>query len=156
MPDLEQFVVESPVFSGMSQAQLEALAGTAGNARFREGEYLFHEGGQADVFYLLRVGDVALETFAPRQGPVIIETVHEGELVGASWLFPPFRWHFDGRAIGGVRAVVFDGVALRKLSQEDQLFGYELLTRFAEPLIQRLQATRLRLLDVYGHASAHS
>ncbi len=156
MADLEQFIVDSAVFAGMSQVQVSTLAGAASNARFREGEYLFHEGGPADVFYLLRDGDVALETFAPHQGPVIIETVHQGELVGASWLFPPFRWHFDGRAIGGVRAVVFDGVALRRLSQEDHLFGYELLTRFAEPLIQRLQATRLRLLDVYGHAGAHS
>ena len=156
MPDLEQFVVEATAFAGMTPAQLAALAGTAENVRFRDGEYLFHEGGQADVFYLVREGDVALETFVPQRGPVVVETVHKAELVGASWLFPPYRWHLDGRAIGNVRAVVFDGAALRELSQEDHLFGYELLIRFAEPLIARLQAARVRLLDVYGHAGASS
>jgi CRP-like cAMP-binding protein len=152
MRTLDAVVVEAPVFAGLEQEQLELIAGCATNVRFADGETLFREGEQADVFYLVRHGAVALELYVPNRGAVTIETVEPNEIVGWSWLFPPYRWHFDGRALGLVRAVAFDGACLRGKCDADHALGYELLGRFARVIVERMQATRLRLLDVYGDA----
>ena len=81
----------------------------------------------------------------------MIETLEDDEIVGWSWLFEPYRWHFDGRAVGAVRAIEFDAACLRGKSDADHELGYALMQRFAHTMIVRLQSTRLQLLDVYGH-----
>jgi CRP-like cAMP-binding protein len=153
MRTLDQVVAEAPVFGGLSADSLELVAGCASTARFRPGEYLLREDEPAERFYLVRDGTVALETWAPGQGALVIQTLGPGELVGWSWLFPPYRSHFDARAVELVRAVGFDGGCLRGKCEDDHDLGYDLLTRFAQVLIERLQSTRLRLLDVYGDAA---
>jgi len=75
-------------------------------------------------------------------------------VLGWSWLFPPYRWHFDAHATTVVRATAFDGTCLRGKCDADPALGYELTSRFAQTLIERLQWTRLRLLDVYGNVGA--
>jgi CRP-like cAMP-binding protein len=93
---------------------------------------------------------VALQVFVPQRGPITVETVAAGEVLGWSWLFPPYRWHFDAQALELVRAIAFDGQCLRNKCAEDHDLGYALMQRFAQIMLQRLQATRLQLLDVYG------
>ena len=150
METIEGLLHAVPLFRGMTDPELELLAGCATNARFQEGDVLFGEGDAADTFYLVRHGTVALETFVPPRGSVTIETIESGEVVGWSWLFPPYRWHFDARAVTLVRATAFDGACLRGKCEDDSALGYDLMSRFAQVLIERLQWTRLRLLDVYG------
>jgi CRP-like cAMP-binding protein len=147
---LEHLLADVPLLEGLSEAERALLAGCARNVRFAEGERLFREGDAAETFYLVRHGSVALEAFVPARGPVTIETIEAGEILGWSWLFPPYRWHFDARALSVVRATAFDGVCLRGKADADPVLGYRLLSRFAQVLIERLQWTRLRLLDVYG------
>ena len=84
----------------------------------------------------------------------MIETLHDGDVVGWSWLFPPHRWHFDGRATAPTSLIAFDGACLRGKCDADHELGYQLMRRFAASIVERLQATRLQLLDVYGHALA--
>jgi CRP/FNR family cyclic AMP-dependent transcriptional regulator len=151
---LEDVLSEARFLEGLSPGELKLLAGCASNAHFDEGEYLVREGDPADTFYLLRQGTVALETFVPTRGPVVIETIEAGEVLGWSWLFPPYHWHFDARASTVVRATGFDGTCLRTKCEDDPALGYDLMSRFAQVLIERLQATRLRLLDVYGDGDA--
>jgi CRP-like cAMP-binding protein len=151
MKTLDAELAQSPVFRGLTAAQLELIAGCGQNTGFEAGDYLFREGGQADTFYLLRHGRVQLEIFAPGRGAVTIQTVDDGDVVGWSWLFPPYRWHFDARALDSVRAVAFDGACLRRKCQEDHSLGFELLGRFSPVMLERLQATRMQLLDVYGN-----
>jgi CRP-like cAMP-binding protein len=153
MRTLDEVVAESPVFDRMAKEHLELIAGCAQNTGFEAGEYLFREGGEADTFYLVRHGRVLLETFVPGRGALTVETVDDGDVVGWSWLFPPYRWHFDARALDMVRAVAFDGACLRGKIESDRTLGYELLSRFSPVMLERLQATRLQLLDVYGGAS---
>jgi CRP/FNR family transcriptional regulator, cyclic AMP receptor protein len=153
METIETRLHDLPFFAGLQPADLELIAGCASNVRFREGERLFREGDAADSFFVLRHGTVALETFVPARGPFTIETLDAGEVVGWSWLFPPYRWHFDAQARSLVRATRFDGACLRAKCESDPRLGYELMARFAQVMIGRLQATRLRLLDVYGHGS---
>jgi CRP/FNR family transcriptional regulator, cyclic AMP receptor protein len=92
--------------------------------------------------------------FVPARGPVVIETLEGGEVLGWSWLFAPYRWHFDARTLTVVRATAFDGACLREKCAADPALGYDLMGRFAHVLMERLQWTRLRLLDVYGDGRA--
>ena len=126
-------------------------AGCAKNVRFEAGQYLFREGEPADEFYLLRHGRVALEITAPGRGAVTFQTVGEGEIVGVSWLIPPYRWTYDARALELVRAIAHgrDAACAQKCEADHDL-GYEMMKRFVPVLVERLQATRLQILDVYG------
>ncbi len=155
MRTIETLLTDVPLFRHMPEERLDLLAGCGTNVRFHDGEMLFREGDEANVFYVVRHGSVALETFVPARGSMVIETVEPGEVVGWSWLFSPYRWHFDARALGLVRATAFDGACLRVKCADDPAFGYDLMTRFAQVLIERLQWTRLRLLDVYGQHREH-
>jgi CRP/FNR family transcriptional regulator, cyclic AMP receptor protein len=153
MKSLDELVAESPIFAGLGQPDLELIAGCGQNTGFEAGHYLFREGDQADTFYLVRHGRVMLETFVPGRGALTIETADEGDVVGWSWLFAPYRWHYDARALDVVRAVAFDGACLRGKCEEDRAFGFELISRFSRVMLERLEATRLQLLDVYGSAA---
>jgi len=153
MHTIDELVAESPVFEGLTNEQLELIAGCAQNTGFKAGERLFREGDPADTFYLVRKGRVSLSTHAPARGSVVIETLDPGEIVGWSWIFPPYVWHFDARAVDDVRVVSFDGACLRGKCESDHALGYELMRRFAGVMIDRLLHTRLRLLDVYGRSS---
>lgn len=151
---LDAVLAEAPLFEGIGPLKLTLLAGCAGNVRFSPGEQIFREGEDANVFYVIRHGRVALETFVPTRGPVTIETVDAGDVIGWSWLFAPYRWHFDARALDVVRATAFDGTCLREKCDADPALGYALMGRFAQLLIERLRWTRLALLDVYGDGAA--
>jgi CRP-like cAMP-binding protein len=153
MQTLDEIVAESPVFQGLEPDQLQLIAGCAHNAAFFKGERLFREGDAADTFYLVRRGRVALTTHVPARGDVTIETVEPGEVLGWSWLFPPYEWHFDARAVEDAGVVAFDGACLRGKCEADHALGFELMRRFAQVMIDRLQHTRRLLLDVYGHGS---
>jgi len=154
MRSLETLLAEVPFFEGLSQERVTLLAGCSGNVHFDAGATIFRQGDAADVFYVIRNGSVALETFVPARGSMVIETIEAGEVLGWSWLFAPYRWHFDARALTVVRASAFDGACLREKCDRDPALGYELMSRFAQVAIERLQWTRLRLLDVYGNGRA--
>jgi CRP-like cAMP-binding protein len=146
---LETILAEHPFFDDMKKEHLELLAGCASNVRFDSGQYLFREGESADHFYILRHGGVAVEIYDPRGGAVTLETASEGSVLGWSWLFPPYEWHFNARAIVLTRALAMDGKCLRSKCDEDFELGYRLMQRFAQVTIQTLETTRLRLLDIY-------
>jgi CRP/FNR family transcriptional regulator, cyclic AMP receptor protein len=150
MEGLERIVKEHPFFGGMQEPFCKLVCGCAKNVRFEAGQYLFREGDPADEFYLLRHGRVALQVTAPGRGAVTFQTVGEGEIVGVSWLVPPYRWTNDAKAIDLTRAIAMDATCLRQKCESDHDLGYEMMKRFMPILIQRLQATRLQILDVYG------
>jgi CRP/FNR family cyclic AMP-dependent transcriptional regulator len=149
----EEAIAQAPVFCGLAPAQLDLIRGCSRPERAETDALLLHEGEPADTFYLIRAGAVALEVHSPG-GPLLIQTLHEHEVVGWSWLFAPYRWQMDGRAIRECSLVAFDAACLRAECQADHELGYELMSRFAAIICERLQATRLQLLDVYGHAAA--
>jgi CRP/FNR family transcriptional regulator, cyclic AMP receptor protein len=150
MQTLEKILVEHPFFQGLDHRYMQLITGCASNAHFAAGTYLFREGEEASHFYIIRSGKVALETVVGSRGPITIETIEAGEVLGWSWLFPPYRWHFSARSVGSTRAIMLDGACLRMKGEQDHDLGYELVKRMAAILMQRLQATRLQLLDVYG------
>ncbi|HXF06185.1 MAG TPA: cyclic nucleotide-binding domain-containing protein [Blastocatellia bacterium] len=150
METLERILAEHPFFAGLDARHIQLIVGCAANVRFDAGQFIFREGEEANEFYVIRHGKVALEIFVPGRGPVTIQTLGEGEILGWSWLIPPYHWHFNARAVELTRAIALDGRCLRVKCEDDHDLGYELLKRFAHIVEQRLQATRLQLLDVYG------
>jgi CRP/FNR family cyclic AMP-dependent transcriptional regulator len=151
---IEQLLAEVAAFSGMSEEHLALIAGCAQNEVIDDGAYLMREGDAADTFYVIRLGRVALEIFVPQRGAVTIETIDDGGLVGWSWLVPPFRVHLDARALGPVHVVAFDAACLRGKADDDPELGYDLMRRFIPVIVERLQATRVQMLDVYGHVAS--
>jgi len=147
---LEPIVRELPFFQGLEERHIQLVTGCAKNVRFEEGRVLFVEGGDANVFYLIREGLASVEVTVPQRGPTIVQTVGEGDMLGWSWLFPPYRWRFQARTQQPIRALAFDGKCLRAKCDEDHDLGYELLKRFSRVVTERLEATRMQLLDLYG------
>jgi CRP/FNR family cyclic AMP-dependent transcriptional regulator len=150
MEGLERIVGEHPLFAGLGQEFIALAAGCAKNVRFDADQFLFRADDPADWLYLIRHGRVALEVVTPARGAVQFQTIGEGELVGLSWLLPPYRWGYDARAMELTRAIALDARCLRDKCEADHNLGYALLKRFLPVLVQRLQATRLQMLDVYG------
>lgn len=150
MDTLEKTLGEHPFFNGLEPQYLQLAVGCASNVRFDAGEFIFREAEEANQFYLIRHGKVALEVFAPNRGSLVIQTLDEGEILGWSWLIPPYQWRFDAKALELTRAIALDGKCLRAKCEGDHDLGFELLKRFAAILGQRLDATRFQLLDLYG------
>jgi CRP-like cAMP-binding protein len=151
MRTIDELLPDVPAFEGMPPDHLALIAGCAVNRTFEDGDHLLREGEEARTFFVIRAGAVALETYVPQRGALLIETLHDHDLVGWSWLVPPYRTTFDVRAVGVTHTIAFDGACLRGKCEADPVLGYDLLRRFATVIVERLQATRLRLIDVYGH-----
>lgn len=149
MQTIADYLPEHPFFAGLDPAALELAAGCAVNMHFRPGEFLFHEGDPADTFYVLRHGRVSLQMRTPTTD-VVLDTAHEGDVVGWSWLIPPYSWTFDARATEETAAIAFDGVCLRGKCERDPTLGYALLQRVVQVMSARLHSARVRLLDLYG------
>ena len=150
METLERVLAEHGFFAGLRPEYIRLFTECASNMRFAPGEYLIREGGQADRFYAVRQGHVALELHVPARGSVVLQTIGPGEITGWSWLFPPYRWHFDVRAVEATRVLAFNAVCIRDKCEADPALGYELMKRFARVFTERLVAAWLQSLDVYG------
>jgi CRP/FNR family cyclic AMP-dependent transcriptional regulator len=147
-----QHVVGShPFLHGLPEPHVARLTAHARSVKLPNRHRLFEEGGTADRFWLIQAGQVALDTMVPGRGRVIVEQLGRGDVVGLSWLFPPFRWGFGATAIQPLQAFGFDGQAVRAECDRDAEFGREMLQRFLRVTLHRLQATRSRLLDVSAH-----
>ena len=143
-----------PFLHGMSPDHLAGLATTASDVTFPAGQRLFEDGGNATRFWLLQSGYVVLDLDVPGQGRMKIDTIGMGELLGWSWLFPPYKWAFGAVAVTPVEAFEFEAAAVREHCAADPELGYDLNQRITRVLANRLQATRIRLIARSGHAAA--
>ncbi|MGA9120849.1 MAG: cyclic nucleotide-binding domain-containing protein [Bacteroidota bacterium] len=146
--NLADVLRQHPFLEKLSEEHMAVIVGCASNAHFPDGSLLIREGDIANKFYLLRTGRVTLEVNMPPREALRIQTVDAGEVIGWSWLISPYRWHFSARAVSDVRAIALDGECLRNKCSHDHDFGYEILERFTRVMEDRLQATRLQLLDL--------
>jgi CRP/FNR family transcriptional regulator, cyclic AMP receptor protein len=149
MKALDAPLKEHPFFQGLSDSSLATIAGCGRNIQFAAGETIFREGEEADYFYVIRHGRVALNIHGAHQGAITIETVEAGEIIGWSWLIPPYRWRFSARCVLKTRAIALDGRCLRGKCEHDYQLGYELFKRFAHVFSERLDHTIIQLLDIY-------
>jgi CRP-like cAMP-binding protein len=149
--DLYQLLAEHPFFKEMVPDNLKVIAGFGHNQHFNAGTYLFYEGENAANFYLLQKGRIALGTNILGPGMVTVETIEAGEVVGWSWLISPYKWNFSARIVEDVDAIVINATQLRERAEQDHDLGYLLYRKFFPVVLERLQATRLQLLDIYHY-----
>lgn len=143
-------LARQPFLAGLSEHQLERLSHWSKRAVLHPGYRIFSEGGRADRFWLLREGRVNLDTHLPGKGDVVVETIGAGSVLGWSWMFPPYRWHFGAVTVAPTLAIEMDGPGVRRVCADDPTLGYELTKRFMQVVVERLQATRVRLLDLHA------
>ena len=140
-----------PFLAGMNHSQLALLTDCAMVVHFKPGELIFREGELANRFYLIESGKVILESTGKSGNRVIIDKVGAGELLGWSWLFAPYVWHFSARAVERTEAIFFYGTILREYCERDHSLGYELFKRMSAVMIKRLQAARQKMVAVHAH-----
>ena len=148
MRSLAPILAQHPFFRNLDEPFRKQLVGCASNVRFEKGDYLMREGQDANRFFLIREGEVAVEQVRPGRDPLLVEILREGDILGWTWLVPPYKCRFDSQALGLVRAIALDGWCLRKKCDDDHDLGYELLKRISSVIADRLQATRVQLLDL--------
>jgi len=146
MNNSRQTVLSHPFFHGMKPAYLDVLADCATEAEFEAGEMLFREGEPANKFYLIKTGKVRLEAHDRVSGTTLVQELGPGDVLGWSWLFPPFVWHFQASATEPMEAVALSGGRLLNVAEHNPEFGYEMMKRVAQVVIHRLQSTRKQLV----------
>lgn len=149
METLEPILKAHPFLKDLKQDHFNIILGCASNVRFKEGEIIFREGQEANKFYLLRSGKVAIDIPVSSHSSITIQTVDEGDILGWSWLIPPHQARFLCRALEDTRAIAFDGKCLREKCDRDHDLGFALLIRLTRVLSERLESTRLQLLGLY-------
>jgi CRP/FNR family transcriptional regulator, cyclic AMP receptor protein len=141
LPPFFKDLADHPFLNGLDARHLNTLAECAMQTSFKAGETIFRQGDPANRFYLLKNGRVSLET----SNGAVVQTIGAGDVLGWSWLFPPYFWSFDARAVEPTEAIFIYGSRLRELCEADHDLGYEIMKRTATVVIQRLMSTRQQL-----------
>ena len=147
---LEQALRRTPMLKDVSKEDLATFTDCGSTVVFEAGEVIFKAGGKADQFFLLEEGRVAVEIQVGEEDPIVIQTLGPGEVLGWSWIFPPYLWQFDGRAMEAVKAIALDARCIRGKLEDNPRLGYWLMKQFSKILMDRLSATRIQVMDIYG------
>ncbi|WP_024328578.1 cyclic nucleotide-binding domain-containing protein [Thioalkalivibrio sp. ALR17-21] len=150
MNELLAIIEKEPFFEDMAPEHRRLLAACAAKCSYTAGTRLMRDHEPTETFWLIREGQVALES-PLREGNVAFQTVGPGDILGWSWLLPPYRASYDARAVTDIHTLRFDAGVLRERMEADPAFGYVLMKHFAALIVQRLQAARLQALDIYSH-----
>lgn len=143
-------------FEGMNAEHLALIADCAELRDFAAGSTLLRQGEPANAFHVLLEGRVSLALRAGGRSRLVIETLLAPAVVGWSWLLPPYRWHFDVQAMTDTHTVEVHTPCILGKIEQDKVFGYEIYRRFLPVVVERLQAARLQMLDVYAKPDEHS
>ena len=147
---IQDYLSTHAFFSGLDDAFMKFLSDSAAELKIEKGDVLFQQGERADKFYLLRKGQVSVQIPA-LMGPTLeIQTLGEDQMLGWSWLIPPYRWNFQARAMEDSELLQFDGSAILARCEKEPKFGYELLKRFASLMSERLDAARQKMMDEWN------
>lgn len=147
---IEAQVTAHPFLLGMKQQHIALLADCAMATRFEAGQAIFRAGEHANRFYLIESGQVAIEASFNGRSPVTIDAVKSGDLLGWSWIVPPYVWHFDARALELTKAIFFYGTVLSEYCEKEPTLGYELFKRMSVVMLRRLQSAREQMLGALG------
>jgi CRP-like cAMP-binding protein len=147
MQSLEKALAQQPFLAGLDRRFLGPLAAHAASKRFEAQQMMFHEGHPAKEWYLICEGKVGLETALLGCDGIRIETLGPGEVLGWSWILPPYELHYSARALEPTEVIALDGKGLVALFEKDHDLGYEMMKRFAQVIVHRLAATRARLME---------
>lgn len=147
---LDDILAGHPVFKDFDKETIDLLVGCARNEHFPHGQTIYREGDAADKVYLIREGDIAVEISTAHHEPIIVETLRAGDVLGWSWMVPPYTHMSDARALNDVRAISLDAACMRNKAEQTPALGYQMFRHFVPHMATRFRALRMQLLDVYG------
>jgi CRP-like cAMP-binding protein len=150
MTELVSILEKHPFLEHVDDVHIQQIAEHASLNHFSAGNLIFRQGEPANQFYIIQYGNVALEVFSPQQGPIRLMTLSAGDVLGWSWLFEPYVWHLDARALEPTEAIALNGAGLRDECDTNHKLGYSLMRRSVRIIEQRLQAAMIQMLDIYG------
>lgn len=150
MIDITPQLSQHSLCGQLTSEQIDALAKCGSTIEIASQHFLFQQGEDATHFYLIQKGKVAIELSSPPRGILSIQTLSEGDLLGWSWLYPPYRWRFDALATEDVQVITFESQSLREAMVKDHELGYVIMKEVIKSMGQRLESSRLQLLDMYG------
>ena len=150
MDTMEPILAAHPFFKGLEPRYLKLVLACASRETFKPGEFLCRDEAPATKFYVIHHGRVSVEIYRARRGPVTIQSLGEGEVLGWLWFDQPYHWHLDAKALDLTRVISLDVQCLLDKCNQDQAFGYELMRRYAHHLAVQFRVTKLQLADMYG------
>ena len=148
--DFIEYFSKHPMFTGLEHRVLEVMASHAKKESFKDGVLIFRQQTDAEAFYAILEGEVAVEIPALYGAPINMQTLKVGDILGWSWIFPPYKWHFDARATEDTEVITIDGTLLRTCCDEDPAMGYVIVKHFASFMMERLNASRSKVMEMYG------
>ncbi len=140
-----------PFFAKLKPEYLDLIAGHTAVESFKPGEYIFAQGDSAEKFYIITKGKVNIEISEFSSHPFSIQTLHDGDILGWSWFIAPNQWRFSAHAVEKTELIVIDGKTLKDACEKNHDLGYEIYRRLADVFVQRLEATRYQLMEIYSH-----
>ena len=147
--DVDELRDKAELLASLSDEQLGVLTPVVGEVTYPASEFLFREDQTADEFFIVEKGLVSLELITPGIEPMVIVSLGPSELVGISWMFPPYKWKWTARAIKDSQLLVFDAVGVRAQCEEDPELELVVLQMVADQAVKRLHSTRVQLMDLY-------
>jgi CRP-like cAMP-binding protein len=150
----ESYLSKHRFFKDFDRSYLKVLADHAVEKGFRRGERVSAQDDVASSFFLILEGEMEVQIPSIYGPPIVVQTLAKDDILGWSWLIPPYKWHFEAKASEDTRVLEFNGEDLRARCEEDPKMGYELMKHFAGLMADRVQAARMRVLEVCGPAEA--
>ena len=150
METIEPILADQPFFRGLDPRHLKDLAACASRVNFSAGQFLCRAEEEASTFYLILQGRISVEIFSARRGPVTLQTLGEGDVLG--WLGfeeKPYHWHLDARAVSLTRALSLEVRCLQAKCEADHDLGYAIMKRFAHSLAKAFRERSLQLTDMF-------
>lgn len=148
--EIKQIISGNTYFKALDEKHLDFLVKNSNLIEYKAEDFIFSFRDEAKYFYLISKGLVTLQMFSHEKGSIALEEIKAGEILGWSWLNPPFTWRFDAYSNIDTELIVFDGEAIRTKMEKDTKFGYFIQKIFIHIIAERLQSTRLRLLEELG------
>lgn len=148
--NLVKLLGSQPFLNGMPEKYIPMIADCAELKSFAEGDYLLRQNQPAQYFYLLLQGHVSLRTHIPPKGIIPVETLGPSAALGWSWLVAPYKWYFDAIAVDAAETILVHTPCILGKIENDKEFGFEMYQRFTEVIVNRLQGTRMQLMDIYA------
>lgn len=150
--DIADYLRSHTIFSDLDPAHIETLAEHAQEKAFAAGDLLFRQADSAEHFYILMDGSIQVDVPSIMGPALVVQTLGTDQVLGWSWLIPPYKWTFEAKALSDSKVLVFDGKALLQQCENDNTFGYALMKRFTGLMSERLHAARMKMMDSWAPA----
>ncbi|HEY9039628.1 MAG TPA: Crp/Fnr family transcriptional regulator [Roseovarius sp.] len=161
----ESLLTHLDPFKGLERPQIRDVLDKATTHRFDAGEAVFHEGGEADRFYLLLDGYIRVGRITPEGEHVTVLHIPSGQLFGIALALG--HTHFPASAVAASEALAlswpqrrwpefaagypgFSVVAYRTIGQRTKQMHDHMVEMATQQVEQRVANALLRLINQMG------